>query len=142
MGVTFCAAAPAASGRRTAAKGDNLQPLPAFIENAKAGGTTEQAELAIKEKEGLPTGLTVIHPPTGAQVPVRWSNYVLMSAATARPRACPRNDERDFAFAKKYGLPVKQVVSAPKRGPFPPTCGRSEGGDGTARHVASSPARA
>ena len=110
MGVTFCAVAPEHPLATHAAKGNPA--LNAFIEAAKAGGTTE-AELATKEKEGLPTGLTVIHPLTGAQVPVWVGNYVLMSYGDGAVMGVPAHDERDFAFARKYGLPIKQVVSVP-----------------------------
>jgi leucyl-tRNA synthetase len=110
MGVTFCAVAPEHPLATHAAKGNPA--LNAFIEAAKAGGTTE-AELATKEKEGLPTGVMVIHPLTGAQVPVWVGNYVLMSYGDGAVMGVPAHDERDFAFAKKYGLPIKQVVSVP-----------------------------
>ena len=110
MGVTFCAVAPEHPLATHAAKGN--PNLAAFIETAKAGGTTE-AELATKEKEGLPTGLMVIHPLTGAQVPVWVGNYVLMSYGDGAVMGVPAHDERDFAFAKKYGLEIRQVVSVP-----------------------------
>src|ERR1700748_2003552 len=110
MGVTFCAVAPEHPLATHAAKGNPA--LSAFIDNAKAGGTTE-AELATKEKEGLPTGLMVIHPLTGAQVPVWVGNYVLMSYGDGAVMGVPAHDERDFAFAKKYGLAIKQVVTVP-----------------------------
>ena len=109
MGVTFCAVAPEHPLATHAAKGNPA--LAAFIDNAKAGGTTE-AELATKEKEGLPTGLMVIHPLTGAQVPVWVGNYVLMSYGDGAVMGVPAHDERDFAFAKKYGLEIRQVVEA------------------------------
>ena len=110
MGVTFCAVAPEHPLAMHAAKGNPA--LNAFIEAAKAGGTTE-AELATREKEGLPTGLMVIHPLTGAQVPVWVGNYVLMSYGDGAVMGVPAHDERDFAFARKYGLDIKQVVSVP-----------------------------
>jgi leucyl-tRNA synthetase len=75
MGVTFCAVAPehplATHAARTNPK------LAAFIEDSKKGGTTE-AELALREKEGMPTGLQVTHPLTGEPVDVWVGNYVLM----------------------------------------------------------------
>jgi leucyl-tRNA synthetase len=108
MGVTFCAVAPEHPVAAHAAKGNPA--IAAFIEQCKAGGTTE-AELATKEKEGLPTGLTVIHPLTGAAVPVWVGNYVLMSYGDGAVMGVPAHDERDFAFARKYGLPIKQVVA-------------------------------
>jgi leucyl-tRNA synthetase len=110
MGVTFCAVAPEHPLATHAARGN--PELHRFIEAAKAGGTTE-AELATKEKEGLPTGLMVIHPLTGAQVPVWVGNYVLMNYGDGAVMGVPAHDERDFAFAKKYGLPIRQVVGVP-----------------------------
>ncbi len=108
MGVTFCAVAPEHPLATHAAAGNAA--LAAFIEECKKGGTTE-AELALKEKEGLPTGLTVTHPVTGADVPVWVGNYVLMGYGDGAVMGVPAHDERDFAFAKKYGLPIQQVVA-------------------------------
>ena len=108
MGVTFCAVAPehplALHAAATSPK------LAAFIEECKKGGTTE-AELAVKEKEGLPTGLFVTHPLTGAQVEVWVGNYVLMSYGDGAVMGVPAHDERDFAFAKKYGIAIRQVIA-------------------------------
>ncbi|HET7866161.1 MAG TPA: leucine--tRNA ligase, partial [Burkholderiaceae bacterium] len=84
--------------------------VAAFIEEAKRGGTTE-AELALKDKEGVPTGLFVTHPLTGAQVPVWVGNYVLMSYGDGAVMGVPAHDERDFAFAKKYGLDIQPVIA-------------------------------
>ncbi len=108
MGVTFCAVAPEHPLAQHAAAS---QPeLAAFIEECKKGGTTE-AELAVKEKEGKPTGLFVTHPITGAQVEVWIGNYVLMSYGDGAVMGVPAHDERDFAFANKYNLPIQQVVT-------------------------------
>jgi len=109
MGVTFCAVAPE-HPLATHAAASNPK-LAAFIEECKQGGTTE-AELALKEKEGQPTGLFVTHPLTGAQVEVWVGNYVLMSYGDGAVMGVPAHDERDFAFAKKYGLAIQQVVKA------------------------------
>ncbi|MCG2586374.1 leucine--tRNA ligase [Massilia sp. TS11] len=108
MGVTFCAVAPEHPLASHAAAGNPA--LAAFIEECKKGGTTE-AELALREKEGMPTGLFVSHPLTGAQVEVWVGNYVLMSYGDGAVMGVPAHDERDFAFAKKYNLPIKQVVA-------------------------------
>ncbi|HSX93621.1 MAG TPA: leucine--tRNA ligase [Hydrogenophaga sp.] len=108
MGVTFCAVAPEHPLATHAAASD--AKLAAFIEECKKGGTTE-AELALKEKEGLPTGLSVTHPLTGEAVPVWVGNYVLMSYGDGAVMGVPAHDERDFAFAKKYGLAIPQVVA-------------------------------
>jgi len=107
MGVTFCAVAPEHPLATHAAQ--NNPALAAFIEQCKQGGTTE-AELATREKEGLDTGLSVTHPITGAQVPLWVGNYVLMSYGDGAVMGVPAHDERDFAFANKYGLTIKQVV--------------------------------
>src|SRR5262249_45220194 len=70
-----------------------------------------EAELATQEKKGVPTGLYVEHPLTGEQVEVWVGNYVLMSYGDGAVMGVPAHDERDFAFAKKYGLPIRQVVA-------------------------------
>ncbi|HLO95302.1 MAG TPA: leucine--tRNA ligase [Burkholderiaceae bacterium] len=108
MGVTFCAVAPE---HPLAAHAAATNPaLAAFIEECKHGGTTE-AELATQEKKGLRTGLVVTHPLTGAQVPVWVGNYVLMSYGDGAVMGVPAHDERDFAFANKYGIEIRQVVA-------------------------------
>ena len=76
--------------------------VAAFVEACKAGGTTE-AELATKDKEGLPTGLSVTHPLTGEPVAVWVGNYVLMSYGDGAVMGVPAHDERDFAFARSSG---------------------------------------
>ena len=110
MGVTFCAVA-AEHPLATFAARTNAQ-LAAFIEVCKTGGTTE-AEMATKEKEGMPAGLFVTHPLTGQQVPVWVGNYVLMTYGDGAVMGVPAHDERDFAFAKKYQIAINQVISGP-----------------------------
>ncbi len=107
MGVTFCAVAPEHPLATHAAR--SKPDLAAFIEKCKQGGSTE-AELAAKDKEGMPTGLVVTHPLTGEDVPLWVGNYVLMSYGDGAVMGVPAHDERDFAFALKYGLPIVQVV--------------------------------
>ncbi len=107
MGVTFCAVAPEHPLALHAAASNPA--LAAFLEECKSGGTTE-AELATQEKKGMATGLFVTHPLTGAQVEVWVGNYVLMSYGDGAVMGVPAHDERDFAFALKYQLPIKQVV--------------------------------
>ncbi|MGE5621875.1 MAG: leucine--tRNA ligase [Bacillota bacterium] len=108
MGVTFCAVAPEHPLAAHAAASN--PKLAAFIEECKKGGTTE-AELALREKEGMPTGLFVTHPLTNEKVEVWVGNYVLMSYGDGAVMGVPAHDERDFAFAKKYNLPIKQVIA-------------------------------
>jgi leucyl-tRNA synthetase len=107
MGVTFCALA-AEHPLATFAARDNPQ-LAAFIEECKRGPALE-AELATQEKKGMATGLFVRHPLSGAPVPLWVGNYVLMSYGDGAVMGVPAHDERDFAFAKKYGLSIKQVI--------------------------------
>jgi len=107
MGVTFCAVAPEHPLAVHAAQ--SHAALAVFIEECKAGGTTE-AELAVKEKRGMATGLTVIHPLTGRSVDVWVGNYVLMGYGDGAVMGVPAHDERDFAFAKKYQLAIDDVV--------------------------------
>ena len=118
MGVTFCAVAPEHPIAMRAAELNSS--IAAQIEGFKEGGTTE-AELATKEKEGVATGLFVTHPLTNEQIEVWVGNYVLMSYGDGAVMGVPAHDERDFAFALKYTLPIKQVVAkkdADKGGSF------------------------
>ncbi|MDP5240372.1 leucine--tRNA ligase [Uliginosibacterium sp. 31-16] len=108
MGVTFCAVAAEHPLATHAAQ--NNPELAAFIAKCKSGSVME-ADMATMEKEGLPTGLFVTHPLTGEQVEVWVGNYVLMSYGDGAVMAVPAHDERDFGFAKKYSLPIKQVVA-------------------------------
>lgn len=110
MGVTFCAVAPEHPLAIHAAATN--PKLAAFIEDCKSGGTTE-AELATQEKKGMATGLFVSHPLTGEKVEVWVGNYVLMSYGDGAVMGVPAHDERDFEFAKKYGLPIRQVTDVP-----------------------------
>jgi len=107
MGVTFCAVAPEHPIAELAAAGNPA--LAAFIEECKRGGQTE-AEVALREKLGQATGLTVQHPLTGQSLPVWVGNYVLMSYGDGAVMGVPAHDERDFAFARKYSLPILPVV--------------------------------
>lgn len=108
MGVTFCAVAAEHPLATLAA--ENNAELQAFIAECKAGGVAE-ADMATMEKKGMPTGLKVTHPLTGEEVPVWVGNYVLMSYGDGAVMGVPAHDERDFAFALKYGIAIKQVIS-------------------------------
>ncbi|HKU00725.1 MAG TPA: leucine--tRNA ligase, partial [Paraburkholderia sp.] len=109
MGVTFAAIA-AEHPLATRLARDKPELLP-FIEECKRGGVAE-ADMATMEKKGVDTGFTVTHPITNEQVPVWIGNYVLMSYGEGAVMGVPGHDERDFAFAKKYDLPIKQVIAA------------------------------
>ncbi|WP_341676185.1 leucine--tRNA ligase [Niveibacterium sp. SC-1] len=110
MGVTFCAVAAEHPLATLAAQGK--PELAAFIERCKQGSVME-ADMATMEKEGMATGLFVTHPLTGERVEVWVGNYVLMSYGDGAVMGVPAHDERDFAFAKKYGIAIKQVIQAP-----------------------------
>ncbi|MGR8933772.1 MAG: leucine--tRNA ligase [Gammaproteobacteria bacterium] len=115
MGVTFCAVAPEHPLAAYAAQND--APLAAFIHECEQTGTAE-ADLATMEKKGMPTGIHVTHPLTGEQVPVWVGNYVLMSYGEGAVMAVPAHDERDFYFAQKYRLPIKQVIAVERAPTF------------------------
>jgi len=125
MGVTFCAVAAEHPLALHAAASNPA--LAAFLEECKSGGTTE-AELATQEKKGMATGLFVTHPLTGAQVEVWVGNYVLMSYGDGAVMGVPAHDERDFAFALKYALPIKQVVAQRGAALSSPASGASDAG--------------
>jgi leucyl-tRNA synthetase len=107
MGVTFCAVAAEHPLAAHAAAHDPA--LAAFIEECKRGPAME-AELATQEKRGMATGLHVRHPLTGAALPVWVGNYVLMSYGEGAVMGVPAHDERDFEFAKAYGLTIAPVI--------------------------------
>ncbi|MEN8993027.1 leucine--tRNA ligase [Avibacterium paragallinarum] len=109
MGVTYVAVA---AEHPMALKAAESNPeLAAFIEECRMGSVAE-ADLATAEKKGMATGLSVKHPVTGEEVPVWIANYVLMSYGSGAVMAVPSHDERDFEFANKYGLTIKQVIDA------------------------------
>jgi leucyl-tRNA synthetase len=112
MGVTFCAVAAEHPLAAYAAK-DNSN-LSAFIEECKRGPAVE-AELATQEKKGMPTGLFVRHPISDQPVPLWVGNYVLMSYGDGAVMGVPAHDERDFEFAKKYGLGIVPVIEVEGR---------------------------
>jgi leucyl-tRNA synthetase len=107
FGVTFMAIAAEHPLAAAAARGN--APLAAFIEECKRGGVNE-AQLATQEKKGMPTGLHVLHPFTGAQLPVWVANYVLMAYGEGAVMGVPAHDERDFEFAHQNALSVITVV--------------------------------
>ncbi|WP_347454706.1 leucine--tRNA ligase [Acinetobacter thermotolerans] len=109
MGVTYVAIAAEHPMAQKAA--ENHPELKAFIEECRMGSVAE-ADLATAEKKGMATGLFVKHPLTGEEVPVWIANYVLMSYGSGAVMAVPSHDERDFEFANKYGLTIKQVIDA------------------------------
>jgi leucyl-tRNA synthetase len=107
-GVTFCAVAPEHS-LATLAAASNPE-LAEFIAECKKGSVIE-ADMATMEKKGMPTGLFVSHPLTGQLIEVWVGNYVLITYGDGAVMGVPAHDERDFAFAQKYVLPIRQVIA-------------------------------
>ncbi|WLG14408.1 leucine--tRNA ligase [Psychrobacter cibarius] len=110
MGVTYVAVAAEHPLAQYAAEHD--EAIAQFCALCKKGSVAE-ADLAKAEKIGMATGLTVTHPLTGEEVPVWVANYVLMSYGSGAVMAVPAHDERDYEFAIKYSLPIKQVIHIP-----------------------------
>ncbi|HSV17390.1 MAG TPA: leucine--tRNA ligase [Casimicrobiaceae bacterium] len=107
MGVTFCAVAPEHPLATHAAF--LSAHVRDFVHEARRGSVAE-ADMATMEKKGVPTGLYVTHPLTGEQVEVWVGNYVLMAYGEGAVMGVPAHDERDFAFARKYGLRILPVI--------------------------------
>ena len=89
---------------------ENNLELAAFIQEAKNAKVAE-ADLATMEKKGMATGLFAIHPLTGEKLPIWVANFVLMHYGTGAVMAVPAHDQRDYEFANKYGLQIKQVIA-------------------------------
>ncbi|MGI8560258.1 MAG: leucine--tRNA ligase, partial [Luteimonas sp.] len=107
MGATFLSIAAEHPLAQEAAAGD--EALAAFIAELKQGGVSE-AELETQTKRGMDTGLRAIHPVTGEELPIFVANFVLMGYGTGAVMAVPGHDQRDWEFAKAYGLPIRMVV--------------------------------
>jgi len=108
MGVTYLSLA---TQHPIALKVAETNPaLSAFIQQCQTQQVSE-AEMATMEKLGMDTGISAVHPLTGELVPVWVGNYVLMDYGSGAVMAVPGHDQRDYEFAKKYQLPIKQVVA-------------------------------
>ena len=107
MGVTYCAVAPEHPLAQKA--GQNNADIAAEISKLEVGGVSE-ADMATIEKAGLDTGFKAIHPITGEEIPIWVGNFVLMSYGSGAVMSVPGHDQRDYEFATKYGIPIKQVI--------------------------------
>ena len=108
MGVTYMAVAAEHPLAKKAAAGNAA--LAAFIEECRKTDAAE-ATLETMEKKGMPLGVSAMHPLTGDDVPLWVANFVLMSYGTGAVMAVPGHDARDWEFAKKHGLPIRQVIA-------------------------------
>ena len=107
MGVTYMAVA---AGHPLAQKAARSNPeLALFLEECSKISTKE-ADVETMEKKGMPTGFHAVHPISGELVPVWVANFVLMGYGTGAVMSVPAHDVRDYDFARKYGLPIKQVI--------------------------------
>jgi leucyl-tRNA synthetase len=107
MGVSYMAVAAEHPLAKTAAENDT--GLRTFIEECKSGGTSE-VEIETMEKKGMPLNINLLHPISGELIPLWVSNFVLMGYGTGAVMAVPAHDQRDWEFAHKYDLPIKQVI--------------------------------
>ncbi len=108
MGVTYMAVAAEHPLAAKAAQDDSA--IAAFIEECMQTDAAE-ATLETMEKKGMPLGISAIHPLSGEEVPLWVANFVLMSYGTGAVMAVPGHDERDWEFAKKHGVEIKQVIA-------------------------------
>ena len=108
MGVTYLAVASAHPLATAAAQSNPA--LAQFIDECRQS-TTSEANMATMEKRGCATGQMAIHPLTGKAVPIWAANFVLMDYGTGAVMAVPAHDQRDWEFARKYGLAIEQVVA-------------------------------
>ncbi|MDZ7830081.1 MAG: leucine--tRNA ligase [Halofilum sp. (in: g-proteobacteria)] len=109
MGATYMAVAAEHPLALAAAEGD--EQIRAFVDECRRG-TTSEADLETMEKKGMPLGAEAIHPLTGDRLPIYVANFVLMAYGTGAVMAVPGHDDRDWAFAHKYGVPIVQVIDA------------------------------
>ena len=107
MGVTYVAVAAEHPLAKKAAEAN--PELQAFIDSCKTTSVAE-ADVATMEKKGMATGFMATHPLTGEQVPVWVANFVLVDYGSGAVMSVPAHDTRDYAFARAYGLPIKQVI--------------------------------
>jgi leucyl-tRNA synthetase len=108
IGATYVAVAAEHPLARRAAEADPR--VADFVEQCRNLKTAE-AELATIEKQGIATGLEVVHPLTGAALPVWVANFVLMEYGSGAVMSVPGHDQRDWEFARKYGIPIRQVIA-------------------------------
>ncbi len=113
MGVTYVAVA--AEHQLALAAAENNPAIQAFLDECKVMETSEAA-LETMEKKGVDSGFKAIHPITGEPVAVWIANFVLMTYGTGAVMSVPAHDQRDYEFAKKYNIPLKQVIFSAKGG--------------------------
>lgn len=107
MGATYLAVAPDHPLAKLAAEKD--KSVAAFLDSCK-GVAISEAEIATLEKRGVDSGMRAVHPVTGEEIPVWIANFVLMQYGAGAVMSVPAHDQRDWEFAQKYDLPIKEVI--------------------------------
>ncbi|KTD21252.1 leucine--tRNA ligase [Legionella londiniensis] len=107
MGATYLAVAPDHPLAKLAAEKD--KSVAAFLDSCK-GVAMSEAEIATLEKRGVDSGMRAVHPVTGEEIPVWIANFVLMQYGAGAVMSVPAHDQRDWEFAQKYDLPIKEVI--------------------------------
>ena len=108
FGVTYIAVAPQHPlAKKIAAKDPSVQQFIDEFRNIKVA----EADIAVMEKRGIPLGINARHPLTGEAIPIWIANFVLIEYGNGALMAVPAHDQRDFELAKKYKIPMKQVIS-------------------------------
>ena len=108
-GATYMVIAPEHPLLDSIASADQQHKISVYVEKAKSKSDLERAELA-KEKTGVWTGAFAINPVNGKEIPIWVADYVLMTYGTGAIMAVPAHDERDFEFAREFGLEIIQVI--------------------------------
>ncbi len=129
-GITFMSLAPEHPLVEKIVTEQNRPAVHAFVDRIKKGGTKTR-EIEIGEKEGVFTGSYAISPFTGEKIPIYVANFVLMEYGTGAIMAVPGHDQRDFEFAKKYGLNIKVVIQPEGEALDPGTIKQAHEGSGT-----------
>ncbi|MDQ0857994.1 leucine--tRNA ligase [Bacillus sp. V2I10] len=109
FGATYAVLAPEHALVKDITTADQKEAVAAYIDKMKSKSDLERTDLA-KEKTGVFTGAYAINPVNGERMPIWIADYVLVSYGTGAIMAVPAHDERDFEFAKTFGLPIKEVV--------------------------------
>ncbi len=129
-GITFMSIAPEHPLVEKIVTEQNRDTVHAFVDRIKKGGTKTR-EIEIGEKEGVFTGRYAVSPFTGEKIPIYVANFVLMEYGTGAIMAVPGHDQRDFEFAKKYGLNIKVVIQPDGQALDPDTMKQAHEGSGT-----------
>ena len=111
FGATFCVLAPEHPDVLRMTSSDKRREVEDYVRCAQSKSDMERMTASEKEKTGVFTGVSAVNPYNGEKVPVFVADYVLSGYGTAAIMAVPAHDERDHAFARKFGLPIIEVIA-------------------------------